>query len=455
MLVNNNKKTAANKRKASLYFVINMRPANFPSNQLIAGYHLTERIGSGGMGDVYKAYHPTLNRTAAVKILHQKELAERFKNEAYIQSTVNHPNIAKLYEYSLAGDTPCIIMEYVEGETLDGFLYRKKRLDSAETENIVAQIAAALTYLHEKDILHRDIKPQNFKIQPDGKVKMLDFGISKHKFSPKLTMEGFVVGTTEYMAPEQFDQKVEKKSDIWSLGVLTYELLTGFMPFEANNPITLRSKISKAAFTDPKILVPAISENLNTIIEKSLRVNPASRMSALEIKKLLTGDITIPVEKKNEPTEKKRKSLPNFSMPKISIPAINIAKINLSRFPKLLIPFLIAIVVIIALAIVNSSGEKIINNGGKNNDQNNSTPTGNNETTARVKKINIDVPGVQNAVLVFPNGTEHKIPYEISGYEGQHIEFIIRAEGYYDKPVEFDLKAIQPYTYTVSPVQKP
>jgi serine/threonine protein kinase len=268
-------------------------------------------------------------------------------------------------------------------------------------------------------------------------------------------MEGFVVGTTEYMAPEQFDQKVEKKSDIWSLGVLTYELLTGFMPFEANNPITLRSKISKAAFTDPKILVPAISENLNTIIEKSLRVNPASRMSALEIKKLLTSDITIPIEKKIESIEKKRMSLPNFSMPKISIPAINIAKINLSRFPKLLIPFLIAIVVIIALAIVNSSGEKIINNGGKNNDQNNSMPTGNNETTARVKKINIDVPGVQNAVLIFPNGNEHKIPYEISGYEGQHIEFIIRAEGYYDKPVEFDLKAIQPYTYTVSPVQKP
>lgn len=454
MLVSNNNQTAVNKRgKTSLYFVINMRPANFQSNQLIAGYHLTERIGSGGMGDVYKAYHAALNRTAAIKILHQKELAERFKNEAYIQSTVNHPNITKLYEYSLAGDMPCIIMEYVEGETLDGFLYRKKRLSSAETENIIAQIASALAYLHEKDILHRDIKPQNFKIQPDGKVKMLDFGISKHKYSPKLTMEGFVVGTTEYMAPEQFEQKVEKKSDIWSLGVLTYELLTGFMPFEANNPVTLRSKISKAAFTDPRLLVPAISENLNIIIEKSLRVNPASRISALKIKKLLNGDATTPFDRRKEPAQKKKNVLANFSIPKIAIPGIKIPDISFSRFPKLLIPFLITAMVVITLAIVTGNSKKErkylpYQNG-------NIPKSISTEPAKQQKKLNIDVPGIENAVIVFPDGRQYKPPYEISGYIGDHIQFTVRAEGYYDKTVELDLKAIQPYTYTVSPIQKP
>ena len=135
----------------------------------IAGYHLAERIGSGGMGDVYKAYNQTLNRTAAVKILHQKDMAERFRNEAYIQSSVSHPNIACLYEYLVAGDTPCIIMEYVEGESLDTYLRKKGKLSNDETENILGQIASAIAYLHSKEILHRDIKPQNFKIQAKRK----------------------------------------------------------------------------------------------------------------------------------------------------------------------------------------------------------------------------------------------------------------------------------------------
>ena len=171
----------------------------------VAGYQLTVRIGAGGMGDVYKAFHYALNRTAAVKILHAKDMADRFKNEAYIQSSVSHPNIARLYNYSIVGETPCIVMEYVEGETLDAYLRSKRKLSAAETESIVAQVASALAYLHGKDILHRDIKPSNFKLQPDGTVKMLDFGISKNKYTPKLTQLGFVVGTTEYMAPEQFE----------------------------------------------------------------------------------------------------------------------------------------------------------------------------------------------------------------------------------------------------------
>ena len=155
---------------------------------------------------------------------------------------------------------------------------------------------------------------------------MLDFGISKHKFTPKLTQEGFVVGTTEYMAPEQFEHKVEKKSDIWSLGVLTYELLTGFMPFEANNPITLRSKISKAVFTDPKILVPQISERFSMVIEKSLRVNPSARMTAAEIKTLFTEKQTSQIEKKKEAARKIKLVI---KIPKISIPKItNAAAIN-------------------------------------------------------------------------------------------------------------------------------
>ncbi|HNJ96415.1 MAG TPA: serine/threonine-protein kinase, partial [Ferruginibacter sp.] len=255
----------------------------------VAGYRLTERIGSGGMGDVYKAYNPSLNRTAAVKILHQKDMAERFRNEAYIQSSVSHPNIACMYEYVVASDTPCIIMEYVEGESLDHYLHRKGKLSNTEAEQVIGQVASALSYLHKRDIVHRDIKPQNFKIQADGKVTMLDFGIAKAKYTPRLTQQGFAVGTTEYMAPEQFQQQVEKGSDIWSLGVLAYELVTGYLPFEANNPITLRAKIEKGAFTNPKIMVPQVSEKMNLIIERSLRTNPSARITAAQIEKLAGG----------------------------------------------------------------------------------------------------------------------------------------------------------------------
>ncbi|MBK8519500.1 MAG: serine/threonine protein kinase [Chitinophagaceae bacterium] len=178
--------------------------------QEIGGYRLIEKIGSGGMGDVYKAFNAVLNRTAAIKILHQKNMGERFKNEAYIQSSVSHPNIARLYEYLVTGDTACIIMEYVEGDSLDVYLHRRGKLSNEETENIVKQIAAALAHLHNRDILHRDIKPQNFKVQPNGTVTMLDFGIAKNKYTPKLTQQGYLVGTTEYMAPEQFQQLVQK-----------------------------------------------------------------------------------------------------------------------------------------------------------------------------------------------------------------------------------------------------
>jgi serine/threonine-protein kinase len=249
----------------------------------VGGYHLTERIGSGGMGDVYKAVQPALNRIAAVKVLHQKDLSDRFRNEAHIHASIQHPNIARLYDYVFAGETPCIIMEYVEGESLDTCLAKRKRLSNEETEKILLQIASALAYLHQKDIFHRDIKPQNFKIQADGTVKMLDFGIAKNKYSPKFTQQGFVVGTTEYMAPEQFQQQAEKKSDTWSLGVMTYELLTGFMPFEGDNPVLLRSKITKGIYTDPAILAPQIAEKLLLIIDRCLKINPANRISAMEI----------------------------------------------------------------------------------------------------------------------------------------------------------------------------
>lgn len=374
----------------------------------IAGYRLTVRLGSGGMGDVYKAYNAALNRTAAIKILHQKEMGDRFRNEAYIQSSVTHPNIARLYEYLVTGETACIIMEFVEGDPLDVHLHRKGKLSNEETENIIKQIAAALAYLHSKDILHRDIKPQNFKVQPNGTITMLDFGIAKNKYTPKLTQQGYMVGTTEYMAPEQFRQQVEKKSDIWSLGVMAYELITGHMPFGADNAVTMRFKIEKGDYTKPRVLVPAVSAKLNTVIEKCLQVNTSNRLSAAEVEMLLS-------EKKPEPAAKNKTTAP--------------VQLKLNRKTGI-IAACIALIIIIVLIIPAGSGKKA---GGESLSGENDNTL---QQTSEIQKLTIDVNNASNAYIVFPDGTTEKLPFAISGKEGENFQFTLQAEGYESKKVD-------------------
>jgi len=376
----------------------------------VAGYRLAEHIGSGGMGEVYRAFSHSLNRHAAVKILTQAEHADRFKNEAAIQSTISHPNIARLYEYTETDGKLCIVMEYVEGQSLDSFRHRKGRLTSEEAEGIVRQIISALAYLHQKEIIHRDIKPQNFKILADGTVKMLDFGIAKHKYSPKLTQLGFVIGTMEYLAPEQFEQKEELKSDIWSLGVMTYELLTGYMPFESNNPLSLRMLINKGSFTNPKILVPGISEKMATFIDRCLKTNPATRISAAEAEKFL-GKRSLASGFHNKPG----------------------GGINPISLPKVLLAVTaITIVVLLILFIRNNKPatdekpvpEKITE-----------------KTTAAGNKrsVLISVPGIENAELIRANNDRVPLPCTVEGVDGEKFEFTIRAEGYQDKKVEVEL----------------
>jgi serine/threonine protein kinase len=248
---------------------------------------------------------------------------------------------------------------------------------------------------------------------------MLDFGIAKHKYSPKLTQEGFVVGTTEYMSPEQFNQLVEKKSDIWSLGVLTYELVTGYMPFEANNPVTLMSKIGKGSFTNPKILVPDISEKIITIIDKTLRINPSGRASAKEIRILLEG-------KPDQINIKKENTGRGFNRQKILLPAMIItgAVIFFLILRSLFSPST-------GPVVPEKPEEKII------------VPV---TSSGIVRKIKINVPGIENAVLLFPDGSKQTEPYEITGNDGDKISFIIQAAGYQNKEVQFDLK-MGPRTY--------
>ncbi len=386
-----------------------MEYANY-QYQEIGGYRLIGKIGSGGMGDVYKAFNAALNRTAAIKILHQKNMGERFKNEAYIQSSVSHPNIARLYEYLVTGDTACIIMEYVEGDSLDVYLHRRGKLSNEEAENIIKQIASALAYLHNNDILHRDIKPQNFKVQPDGTVTMLDFGISKNKYTPKLTQQGYLVGTTEYMAPEQFQQQVQKKSDVWSLGVLTYELLTGYMPFDANNTVTMRVKIEKGEFTKPRILVPHLSDKLNTVIEKSLQVNPANRLSAAAVEAIL---------KEEKRVLKSADSIHNLK------PLWLNKKILMIAAGLLLLIF-------IAISIPKNRDITLP-------EQPEPDVSGLEQNNGLTRTLTINVSNVSDGYIILQNGDRKKLPYEITGKEGENFKFRLEADGYESKDVDVSI----------------
>lgn len=376
----------------------------------VAGYRLTQKIGSGGMGNVYKAFNPVLNRTAAVKILHEEAFAERFKNEAYIQASINHPNIALLYEYAKCNNKLCIVMEFVEGETLSDLLHRKGKLTNQEAENILRQIVSALTYLHKKEIIHRDIKPQNFKITADGTVKMLDFGIAKHKYSPKLTQLGFVIGTMEYLAPEQFEQKEEIKSDIWCLSVMLYELLTGFMPFEATSLAVMRAKIVKGSFTNPKILVPVISDKMATIIDRGLKVNPASRISAAEIGKLLNDNYV-------NDDENKIKRIP------VKLPSKKMILIAASAIAALLLIIFLAnqVPVVPAVPPIEPKKEEITT------------------VTHEQNQISINVPGINGAVLITADNEKLLLPYTVRGNDGDKFQFTIRADGYEDKKIDVEI----------------
>ncbi|WP_338872903.1 serine/threonine-protein kinase [Spirosoma sp. SC4-14] len=256
-------------------------------HRVVAGYCLTEYVGAGGMGEVFKAVHLEMGRTAAVKVLYRPEFAARFRNEAHIQASLSHPNIATLYEYGLLDNRPALVMEWVDGQSLDELIRHRSKLTNDELLRIAKQIVAAVGHLHQKGIIHRDLKPSNVRVRPDGQVKLLDFGIAKGRYTPQLTQVGHVVGTTEFMAPEQFRAQVELKSDSWALGVLLYEMATGYLPFDEANPLLLRKAIERGQYTSPLLLNPTLSPTIVSLIANCLQTNPARRPDALEVQQML------------------------------------------------------------------------------------------------------------------------------------------------------------------------
>ncbi|HXG66186.1 MAG TPA: serine/threonine-protein kinase [Blastocatellia bacterium] len=262
---------------------------SLPPDSVIGEYRLTGLIGRGGMGEVYRGVHSKIGRAVAVKLLSQTskgdQFGARFLNEARIQAALHHPNIATLYDFLEYNNQPCIIMEYVEGKTLDDYIRESGYLQAADALSIFRSIVDAINYVHSQGIIHRDIKSNNVKINSCGQVKLLDFGIAKSGSSPQLTVTGGFVGTLQYLPPEQFrGAPADARSDVWALGVLLYEMVTGRMPFEAATVGELFNKVSNATFPPPTSLNPHVPRDLEAIIMRCLRKEPGERyQSALDL----------------------------------------------------------------------------------------------------------------------------------------------------------------------------
>ena len=251
----------------------------------IGPYHIEKKIGSGGMGTVYYGRHTETGQVAAVKVLppsmaHEEGFVARFFREVEALKKLVNPHVVQLYESGGDGDTYYYAMEYVDGDTLTGILRRERRIDWRRTIGIAVQICSALKAAHDAGIIHRDLKPSNLLIASDGTVKLTDFGVAQVFAGTRLTVTGGVIGTAEYMSPEQAQgQRATKKSDLYSLGAVMYVMLTGRPPFTGKTSVEVIHKHQYGQFDRPRTVVPEIPYWLDEIVVQLLDKDPDKRFA--------------------------------------------------------------------------------------------------------------------------------------------------------------------------------
>ena len=249
-------------------------------------YELIELIGTGGMANVYKAKCTLLNRNVAVKILKDEfkddeEFVKRFNIESQAAAGLSHNNIVSVYDVGTQGDIHYIVMEYVEGETLKQYLAQNGALPWQKAVDFTIQIASALQHAHRKGIVHRDIKPQNIMVTKDGVLKVMDFGIARAVSSFTMKVDDSTMGTAHYCSPEQArGGYTDEKSDIYSLGVVMYEMLTGRPPFESDNSVSVALKHIQEEAVPPSQIVPGIPENVEAIVKKAMMKDQNERFQS-------------------------------------------------------------------------------------------------------------------------------------------------------------------------------
>ena len=258
-------------------------------------YRIERPLGHGGMATVYLGRDTELERPVAIKLLAESlagddEFRRRFVREAKLAARLSDPNVVSIYDAGEDDGRPYIVMEHVDGETFADLLARRGRLPPDEARELAAQAASGLAHAHEAGLVHRDVKPQNLILRRDGTVKIVDFGIARAA-ETTITQTGTVLGTAAYLAPEQaLGKKVTAAADVYSLGAVLYELLTGRPPFEFESLADLAAQQARMEITPVRELAPDVPPELEDVVMRCLARNPAYRpASAGELARLLSG----------------------------------------------------------------------------------------------------------------------------------------------------------------------
>jgi serine/threonine protein kinase len=422
-------------------------PHRLQINDTIGEYRITGFLGEGGMGVVYRGVHEKLGRPTAIKVLasacNDPSFKSRFMNEARLQAGLHHPNVATLYDYREYGDELAIFMELVDGDSLDELVDRRAfTVDEALT--VFASICEAIAYLHENGVLHRDIKSQNAKLTSAGTVKLLDFGIAKDASSLGLTQTGGVIGTPNYLSPGQFQGKpATPQTDIWALGILLYEMLTGQLPFRGSTLGELVAKIVQGDYIAVDNLNPAVPPRVANIVRKCLKKDPSARYSSTRL--LLTDirtflDSKSPVESHDLRTAVIRAREKPLSHYDIAIETSPSAVLPTGLTPRTRMRLLWAsaigggMLLLIGLVI----GMYLLIGSGDASAQ---------ARDLKPVKVFLD----EGAATVLENGRElGKTPYLINLKPGEKRHFTLHREGFIDKEIDVT-DGKQSWTFQLTP----
>jgi len=306
-------------------------------------YQIIEELGKGGMGRVYKAVDKEIEAKAALKLIKPEIAAdvktiERFRNELKTAREISHKNVCRMYHLGKYKGSHYITMEYVSGEDLKSFIRRSRRLTAGTAISIAQQIAEGLAEAHRLGVVHRDLKPQNVMIDSEGNAKIMDFGIARSLKAKGITATGVMIGTPEYMSPEQVEGKgVDPRSDIYSLGVILYEMVTGRVPFEGETPLSVAVKQKTERARDPRELNAQIPEALSRVIlkcmekEKEERYQTAGELLA-DLESIESG---LPTTERSTPKRKpftSREITVKFSLRKLFIPVLVVGVLVVAAF---------------------------------------------------------------------------------------------------------------------------